>query len=116
MTPERRYAPNFLLELFTNPLDPGYSDAAEARARYGPRRPWSRRGLLVLRVVTLTAVGFLLAIAYREAVAAEPDRTSAHAGLVDEIKAAQTRTEEKTRRRPPQVRPPPASAPSESRQ
>ena len=39
----------------------------------------------------MLAVGFVLAIAYREAVAAEPDRTRAHAGLVEEVKAAQAR-------------------------
>ena len=42
----------------------------------------------------MLVVGFILAIAYREAVAAEPDRSRAHAGLVEEVKVAQTRTEE----------------------
>ncbi len=92
-TGQRRFAPNFLMELFSNPLDPGYADAAARRARYGPRPPWRRRGAFGLRVVALMAVGFLLAVAYREAVAAAPDRTSAHAGLVDEVKAAQARTD-----------------------
>lgn len=92
-TEQRRFAPNFLLELFTNPLDPGYADAAAWRAQYGPRPRWRRRGAFGLRVVTLVAVGFLLAIAYRESMAAAPDRDSAHAGLVDEVKAAQARTD-----------------------
>jgi uncharacterized protein YlxW (UPF0749 family) len=93
MTAERRFAPNFLLELFTNPLDPGYADAAAWRDQYGPRPPWRRRSAAGLRLVTLVAGGFLLAVAWREAVAAEPDRSSAHAGLVDEVKAAQARTD-----------------------
>ena len=38
-------------------------------------------------------VGFLLAVAYREAVAAEPERSRAHAGLVEEVKAGQDRTD-----------------------
>jgi uncharacterized protein YlxW (UPF0749 family) len=91
---ERRFAPHFLLELFTNPLDPGYADAAAQRAKHGPRPPLRRHGLFALRVVTLVAVGFLLAIAWREAVATEPDRDSAHAGLVDEVKTAQSRTDD----------------------
>src|SRR5258705_9331147 len=92
-TGQRRFAPNFLMELFSNPLDPGYADAAARRARYGPRPPWRRRGAFGLRVVALMAVGFLLPVAYREAVAAAPDRTSAHAGPGDEVKAAQARTD-----------------------
>jgi uncharacterized protein YlxW (UPF0749 family) len=92
-TERGRFAPNFLLELFTNPLDPGYADAAAWRAQYGPRPTWRRRSAFGLRVVTLAAVGFLLAVAWHEAVATAPDRNSAHAGLVGEIKAVQTRTD-----------------------
>jgi uncharacterized protein YlxW (UPF0749 family) len=85
----RRFAPNFLLELFANPLDPGYADAAARQARHGPRPPLRRRGALALRVIMLMAVGFLLAVSYREVVATAPDRDNAPAGLVDQIKAAQ---------------------------
>ncbi len=92
-SPGGRFAPNFLLELFSNPLDPGYADAAARLARYGPRPKWRRRGAFGLRVVTLVAVGFLFAISYREVVATAPDRNSAHVGLVEEIKAAQARTD-----------------------
>ncbi|HEX6870354.1 MAG TPA: DUF881 domain-containing protein [Micromonosporaceae bacterium] len=91
---ERRFAPNPLLELFTDPLDPGYRDAAARRAAEGPRLPWRRRAALILRTVTLIATGFLLAIAYREVVATEPARAVAHAGLVEEVKAAQRRTDD----------------------
>lgn len=90
----RRFEENFLLQLFRDPLDPGYADAAARRAAEGPRPPWRRRGALVLRTVTLLVTGFLLAVAYHEAVAAEPDRNSAHAGLVDEVKSARTRTDD----------------------
>ncbi len=89
----KRFAPSFLLELFTDPLDPGYADAAAARAEHGPKPPWRRVSALGLRTLTLVLVGFLLAVAYREAVAAEPERTRAHAGLVDEVKAGQERTD-----------------------
>jgi hypothetical protein len=85
-TDRRRFAPDFLLELFSNPLDPGYADAAEARRRHGPRPRWLAAGAYGLRLVTLLVVGFLLAVAYREAVSAEPERSRAHAGLVQEVK------------------------------
>jgi uncharacterized protein YlxW (UPF0749 family) len=91
--PDRRFAPNFLLELFTNPLEPGYADAAEARRREGPRPRWRQAGAYGLRTVTLIVVGFLLAVAYREAVSAEPERSRAHAGLVQEVKTGQERTD-----------------------
>ena len=92
------FSPNFLLELFADPLDPGYADAAARRAAHGPRRPWARRTAYLAKVVTMLAVGFVLAIAYREAVAAEPDRTRAHAGLVEEVKAAQARSDDQQAR------------------
>jgi uncharacterized protein YlxW (UPF0749 family) len=90
---ERRFAPEFLLELFTNPLDPGYADAAEARRIHGPRPRWRQAGANGLRLLTLLVVGFLLAVAYREAVSAEPERSRAHAGLVQEVKTGQERTD-----------------------
>jgi uncharacterized protein YlxW (UPF0749 family) len=91
-------APDFLLDLFADPLDPGYADAAAHRAEHGPRPAWRRQGALVLRTATLVATGFLLAVAYRHAVAAEPERSGAHAGLVDEVKAAQVRADRLQRR------------------
>jgi uncharacterized protein YlxW (UPF0749 family) len=90
---DRRFAPDFLLELFTNPLDPGYADAAEARRIHGPRPRWRQVGASGLRLSTLLVVGFLLAVAYREAVSAEPERSRAHAGLVQEVKTGQERTD-----------------------
>jgi len=91
--------PDFLLQLFHDPLDPGYADAARRKAERRassapPPAAWRRHGTLALRVVTLIATGFLLAVAYRQAVAAEPDRTQAQAGLVDEVRSAQTRTDD----------------------
>lgn len=83
--------PNFLTDLFANALDPGYADAAARGARRSP----VARGV---RVVALAAIGFLLAVAYREAVAAQPDRSQAHARLVEEVKAAQARTDDLQRR------------------
>ncbi len=90
----QRIEPDFLLELFSNPLDPGYADAAARRAEHGSRVGWRRNGALALRIATLVVVGFLLAVAWREAVAAEPERTRAHAGLVAEVKTAQRRSDD----------------------
>jgi len=90
-----RTPPDFLVELFTNALDPGYAEAAARRVGGERRRSWTG---LTARVLSLLVVGFLLAVAYREAVAAEPERTEAHAGLVDEVRAAQARTDELQRR------------------
>jgi len=92
--PRDGLAPDFLSDLFRHPLDPGYADAAARRAEHGPRPPWRRRGAYGLKVLTLVAIGFLLAVAYREAVKAEPEATRAHAGLVGEVKSAQTATDD----------------------
>jgi uncharacterized protein YlxW (UPF0749 family) len=89
----RRFAPDFLTELFRHPLDPGYGDAAARRVREGPRPPWRRRGAYLLRILALLVIGFLLAVAYREAVASEPASTRAHSGLVAEVKTAQGATD-----------------------
>lgn len=93
MSEQRQFPINPLLELFADPLDPGYGDAAQRRAAHGPRPPWRRRGALGLRILTLVVTGFLLAVAYREAVAAEPARTTARAGLIEEVKTARDRTD-----------------------
>jgi uncharacterized protein YlxW (UPF0749 family) len=93
-TDGRGFSANFLLELFNDPLDPGYTDAADLRALVGPRPPWRRRGAFGLRMILLVVTGFLLAVAYRQAVIALPVQNTAHAGLVNEVKAAQARTDE----------------------
>jgi len=92
--PKRVYAPDFLTELFRNPLDPGYADAAARKAvegeATGPRR-WVTSGVTM---ITLAAVGFLLVVAYQQTVADEPTRTKARATLVEQV---QNRREETAR-------------------
>jgi uncharacterized protein YlxW (UPF0749 family) len=90
---EPRFRPDFLTELFTDAIDPAYAAAAERRRLRGPERPLWRRLSLGARVVTLVAVGFLLAVSYRQAVAAEPASERARAGLVDEIRTRQAETD-----------------------
>ncbi|GAA0498077.1 hypothetical protein Ade02nite_53380 [Paractinoplanes deccanensis] len=92
--PKRVYAPDFLTELFRNPLDPGYADAAARKAVEGEptgARKWVTSGVSAL---TLVALGFLLVVAYQQTVADEPARTTARAELVEQV---QKRREDTTR-------------------
>ncbi|MDP9795510.1 uncharacterized protein YlxW (UPF0749 family) [Catenuloplanes nepalensis] len=91
---QRVYAPDFLTELFRNPLDPGYADAAARRAKEGPRAGWRGASARGLALTTLVLVGFLFAIAYRQTMAAEPARGKARAALVDQIHARQDSAED----------------------
>ncbi|MGY0006827.1 DUF881 domain-containing protein [Micromonospora sp. I033] len=93
----RVYAPDFLTELFRNPLDPGYADAAARRVAVPPSR--LRRVLArPVSVVVLLVIGFLFAVAYRETVAEEPGRAKARAGLIAEIKQREAETDRLTAR------------------
>ena len=83
--PGRTYAPDFLTELFRNPLDPGYADAA-ARRRRGDGPTGVRKKLAGgASALTLTALGFLLVVAYQETMATEPARSRAHDTLVERV-------------------------------
>ncbi|WP_435233643.1 DUF881 domain-containing protein [Micromonospora aurantiaca (nom. illeg.)] len=93
----RVYAPDFLTELFRNPLDPGYGDAAARRAPGSMSRLREVLGRPVSLVV-LALIGFLFAVAYRETVAEEPSRATARAGLVAEIKGREAETDRLTER------------------
>ncbi|MDG4800784.1 DUF881 domain-containing protein [Micromonospora sp. WMMD980] len=93
----RVYAPDFLTELFRNPLDPGYGDAAARRAV----GPVSRMREVLGRPVSLlvlAVIGFLFAVAYRETMAGEPSRATARAGLIAEIKKREAETDRLTGR------------------
>ncbi|MCI4066574.1 DUF881 domain-containing protein [Micromonospora sp. R77] len=93
----RVYAPDFLTELFRNPLDPGYADAA-ARRRQVPPSPWRRWAARPVSVVVVAVIGFLFAVAYRETMAEEPSRAQARAGLIAEIKQREAETDRLTAR------------------
>ena len=93
--PERRqYTPDFLTELFRNPLDPGYADAAARRAREGPRTGWRRRAVSAVTALTLAVLGMLLVVAYRQTLAAEPARTQARSELVEQVQRRRVETDE----------------------
>jgi uncharacterized protein YlxW (UPF0749 family) len=64
-----REASNLLTDLFSQPLDPGYAEAARRRAAEGPPTRSRRVGGRSGRVVALVLVGFLLSVAYQQVVA-----------------------------------------------
>jgi len=90
----RTFAPDFLTELFRNPLDQGYTDAAKRKALVGEPRGWRATGVRVVSALTLAAVGFLLVVAYKQTMADEPSRSQARAGLVDQIEQRQDATDD----------------------
>jgi len=87
--PARRRPSDFLTEMFRNPLDPGYAEAARRRAERGPepagRQVTGRFG----RAVVLAATGFLLVVAYHQTVAAQPESSRVRAGLVTDVRDRQ---------------------------
>jgi uncharacterized protein YlxW (UPF0749 family) len=87
------YAPDFLTELFRNPLDQGYADAARRKAIAGEPAGWRATGVRLVSALTLVVVGFLLVVAYRQTMADEPSRSQARAGLVDQIEQRQAETD-----------------------
>ncbi len=90
---------DFLTELFRNPLDPGYAQAARKRASGAPAPSGVRRGsALAGRLAALVVIGFLLAVAYHVAVAAQPEASRARAGLVADVRARRTITDDMQRR------------------
>ncbi len=95
---QRRFAPDFLTELFQNPLDPGYADAAARKARGEGRTGAAKRIVSGISALTLDALGFLLVIAYQQTVADAPARTQARATLVDQVQNRRSETAERQQR------------------
>jgi uncharacterized protein YlxW (UPF0749 family) len=89
----RVFAPDFLTELFRNPLDAGYADAAKRKATKGDAGSTSRRTGLALRLIALIATGLLLAVAYQQTVAAQPESSKVRNGLVSDVQERQQDTE-----------------------
>ncbi|MGW1060092.1 DUF881 domain-containing protein [Micromonospora rubida] len=91
----RVYTPDFLTELFRNPLDPGYADAAARRRKASSSAPsgWRAWPSRSVSLVVAVALGFLFAVAYRQTMAEEPGRSQARAGLVAEIKEREAETD-----------------------
>ncbi|MEH1169546.1 DUF881 domain-containing protein [Micromonospora sp. CPCC 205539] len=94
--PDRVFAPDFLTELFRNPLDPGYADAAAARRRASsgePVRGWRAWPARSVSLVVVVLLGFLFSIAYRQTLEEEPARSQARSGLVAQIKDRASETD-----------------------
>ncbi|XVV17692.1 DUF881 domain-containing protein [Actinoplanes sp. CA-131856] len=81
-----------MTELFRNPLDPGYADAAARKARDGEPTGTKKVVSSGILAVTLVALGFLLVVAYQQTVADEPARTTARAELVDQVQKRREET------------------------
>jgi uncharacterized protein YlxW (UPF0749 family) len=88
----REFDPDFLTELFRNPLDPGYAAAAARRARDGAVPPVRRRLMSGVAALTLVALGFLLAVAYQQTAAEEPAAGNARRTLVDQVQNRRAET------------------------
>lgn len=91
---KRTFTPDFLTELFRNPLEPGYADAAARKAREGEPtgvRRWTTSSVAVL---TLIGLGFLLVVAYQQTVADEPAASKARSALIDQVQNRRDETEE----------------------
>ncbi|GAA3952474.1 DUF881 domain-containing protein [Actinoplanes auranticolor] len=91
---QRRFAPDFLTELFQNPLDPGYADAAARKARGEGRTGATKRIVSGISALTVAALGFLLVVAYQQTTAAEPARSQARETLIDQVQNRRTETAE----------------------
>ncbi|MFJ6197923.1 DUF881 domain-containing protein [Micromonospora sp. NPDC092111] len=92
--PTRLFTPDFLTELFRNPLDPGYADAAARRQGAPAPTGWQGASARAVAVLVVAAVGFLFAVAYRETMAEEPSRSQARAALIAQINQREAETDE----------------------
>jgi len=89
----RTFTPDFLTELFRNPLDPGYADAAARKARGQGPTGARKRALSGITALTLAALGFLLVIAYRQTIADEPEATKARDTLIQQVQNRRSDTD-----------------------
>lgn len=100
--PDRRGSASFgadlLTDLFVNPLDPGYADAAERRRSTGATPVHGRVSGRIATAVVLVLFGLLLSVAYQHVVAGAPAAERARSGLVDEVLGAREESESLERR------------------
>ncbi|MGH3711924.1 MAG: DUF881 domain-containing protein [Micromonosporaceae bacterium] len=79
------FGTDLLSDLFRDPLDPGYADAAARRRREGPPSQ-TRRGLgRVGTAAVLVAFGFLLSVAYQDVAEGAPEAARAREKLAAEV-------------------------------
>ncbi|GAB4061298.1 DUF881 domain-containing protein [Catellatospora paridis] len=90
---QRVWQTDMLTDLFQDPLDGGYTDAARARRERGPlpsATRWTRRGFTVVACVV---IGVLLAVAYLQVVARAPARATTRTELIKDINRRTTDTD-----------------------
>jgi uncharacterized protein YlxW (UPF0749 family) len=88
-SPARRVATDFLTEMFRNPLDAGYAEAARRRAERPPDPAARRVTGRAARGIVLMATGFLLVVAYHQTVTGQPESSRVRAGLVADVHSRQ---------------------------
>lgn len=87
------HAADFLLDLFRNPLEPGYAEAARLRAEGRGTPPgWRRTGARGASLAALLLTGFLLAVSYQHAVGS--DSEASRAGLLADVRDRRAQTDE----------------------
>jgi uncharacterized protein YlxW (UPF0749 family) len=97
--PPRARPADFLTELFRAPLDPGYAQAARKRTGGTPEPArWRRVTARGAGLVALVVIGFLVAVSYRYAAAAQPETSRARAGLVADVRARRAASDELQKR------------------
>ncbi|WP_250035071.1 DUF881 domain-containing protein [Paractinoplanes maris] len=96
--PKRVYPADFLTELFRNPLDAGYADAAARKLSDGEPTGARKAVASGSLAVALVVLGFLLVVAYQQTVAEEPARTTARAELIDQVEKRRDTTSTLQRR------------------
>lgn len=89
----RPLSPEFLTDLFRDPLDPSYAEAAASAGKRRPAGPWRHGAGRALTLATLMVIGLLFAMSYRQMVHDEPARSQIRAELVQEIHEQEATTE-----------------------
>ncbi|MGH3739851.1 MAG: DUF881 domain-containing protein [Micromonosporaceae bacterium] len=87
------FGADLLTQLFIDPLDPGYRDAAEANAERPPPSLPSRVSRRSATAAVMAVFGLLLSVAYQQVVAEAPEAARARAKLVKDVGVSQRQTE-----------------------
>jgi len=86
--PPRSAVPQLLLDLVTNPLDPGYAAAARRRGT-GPRPRGTRSAAAAVLAIGCLVIGFVLVTAYERTHRGAPEAKKVHDRLVSRVRTAQ---------------------------
>ncbi|MGH3734751.1 MAG: DUF881 domain-containing protein [Micromonosporaceae bacterium] len=92
------FGTDLLSDLFSNPLDPGYADAAARRRDEGPPTATRRRLGRTGTAAVLLVFGFLVSVAYQDVVAGAPAASRTRAKLAAEVVRERAESEALARR------------------